>query len=63
MIFSFVSDVREFGFTEEEGISLLNNLLKKKKKNERLLLVRVLQRSLSPQQDVFGNTFRIHKSL
>src|SRR5215211_2061606 len=34
-------------FSKEEGILLLNNLLKKN----------------SPQQDVFGNAFEIHKSL
>ena len=45
-------------FSKEEGISLLNNLLKKNKG----ILVSTPKKP-SPQQDVFGNAFEIHKSL
>src|SRR5215211_5535758 len=45
-------------FSKEEGILLLNNLLKKNKG----ILVSTPKKP-SPQQDVFGNAFEIHKSL
>jgi 2-polyprenyl-3-methyl-5-hydroxy-6-metoxy-1,4-benzoquinol methylase len=45
-------------FSKEEGILLLNNLFKKNKG----ILVSTPKKP-SPQQDVFGNAFEIHKSL
>ena len=45
-------------FSKEEGLLLLNKLLKKIK-----LFSVIPPKKPSPQQDVFGNAFEIHKSL